>query len=237
MGVLVDVSRRNRQPEVMDQPGLQEVDHRQALNALNRVNWLSGSARIVWPSIRKLARELGRPVRVLDVASGGGDVPLALWRKAKRAGVPVRIEGCDFSPYACQHATERAQRAGADVRFFAFDALGSPLPSGYDVIMCSLFLHHLDEPQAVALLRAMSQAAAHLVLINDLRRSRIGYVLAHVVARIVTRCEVVHIDGPLSVAGAFTIPEVEQIAQQASLRGAIVARKWPQRFLLSWSRP
>ena len=221
----------------MDQPGLEEARHRQALDALNRVNWLSDSAGMVWPGIRRLARELApRPVRVLDVASGGGDVALALSRKAARAGVPLQIEGCDFSPYACQHATERARRARADVRFFSFDALAGPLPAGYDVIMCSLFLHHLDEPQAVALLRAMSEAAAHLVLVNDLRRSRLGYVLAHIVARLVTRSEVVHVDGPLSVAGAFTIPEVEHIARQAELQGAVVARKWPERFLLSWSR-
>src|SRR5581483_8226293 len=83
------LSHRRRQPEVMDQPGLAPDRHRRALCGLARINGWSGSARLLWPAVRALAREKGS-VRLLDLATGAGDVPLRLWRKARRAG--VRLE-------------------------------------------------------------------------------------------------------------------------------------------------
>src|SRR4051794_6320881 len=107
------LSHRCRQPEVMDHPGLDRDRHRRALRGLERINGWSGSARLLWPAVRALAREK-RLVRLLDLASGAGDVPLRLWRKARRAGVPLEAEGWDVSPVAVDYARERAARHGAD---------------------------------------------------------------------------------------------------------------------------
>src|SRR4051812_28091799 len=110
-------SRRVRLPEVMDQPGLDPTRHAAALRGLARINAVSRSARILWPRLAALAKEAGRPVRVLDLASGGGDVTVGIWALAKRANLPVHIEGCDVSPTAVRYAADRARAAGADVPF------------------------------------------------------------------------------------------------------------------------
>src|SRR5438309_1542594 len=102
MPLLPTLSRR-LQPEVMDQPGLEPKRHRQALHGLGRINWWSGSAGILWPPLAALARVSPHPLRVLDLATGGGDVPIRLWQKAQRAGLPLVIEGCDVSPVAVDH--------------------------------------------------------------------------------------------------------------------------------------
>src|SRR5207237_7259825 len=88
---------RQRQPEIMDQPDLRPARHVGALCGLARINFWSGSAGILWPPLAELARRLGRPIRVLDVATGAGDVPLRLWRRSRRAGLDFRIDGCDVS--------------------------------------------------------------------------------------------------------------------------------------------
>jgi SAM-dependent methyltransferase len=234
--------QRHLQPEIMDQPGLDPGHHRQALEALARVNWLSASALILWPPIRALCRERRkagdpRPVRVLDVATGGGDVPVRLWRRARRKGYPLEVAGCDFSPGAIEHARGYAARNGADVSFFRLDVFSDPIPSGFDVITSSLFLHHLDEEQAVAVLRKMREAAGRLVLVNDLARGRGGWWAAYMGTRILTRSSMVHTDGVLSVEGAFTPAEALAVARRAGWDGATVRRKFPFRFLLSGSRP
>jgi len=229
---------RRRRPEVMDQPGLDRVRHVHALRGLERINRWSGSSRILWPPLRDLARESGRvPLRVLDVASGGGDIPVGLWRKARRAGLPLVIEGCDLSPLAVEYAGQRALAHGADVRFFQFDAVGGPLPDGYDVVVCSLFLHHLDDGQACDLLRHMAGAASRMVLVNDLHRTWPGLVLAYVGTRVLSGSDIVHSDGTRSVEAAFNVHEVRRLARQAGLEGATVAWRWPCRFLLTWRRP
>ncbi len=200
--------QRRRRPEIMDQPDLSADRHIHALRGLARINFFSHSAGILWPELAELARSVApRPPRILDVATGGGDVPIRLWRRARRAGLDWHLDGCDISPVALEHARLRAVQAGASVRFFEHDALSGPPLTGYDAVMCSLFLHHLDEPQAVAFLRRMAEMAGRLVLVNDLERSETGLLLAHVVGRLITTSDVVHVDGPRSVEAAFTRSE------------------------------
>jgi len=226
---------RRLQPELMDQPGLDPHRHHQALNGLRRINWLSGSAGIVWPSIRQLARRLGsNRIRVLDVASGGGDVAIALWRLARRRGLHLTILGCDISPQAVEFAKTRSSVAGTDIKFCTHDVLRQELPETWDVVMSSLFLHHLTHLEAVDLLCRMARATQHLLLINDLRRSVPNYVLAQVVCRLLTRSPVVHNDGPSSVAASFTLAEVRSLCVQAQLAPVTIERRWPFRFLLTW---
>lgn len=233
-----DLRQRRRQPEVMDQPDLDPEAHSSALTALVRINWWSGSAGILWPQIRDLARSNpGRPLRVLDVATGAGDVPVRLWHKARRAGLPLTVAGCDVSPTALAFAGQRAEKAGTDVRFFQLDALRDSVPEEWDVLTSSLFLHHLDEGPAVELLRRMGAAAQRLVLVNDLERTSTGYRLAWLGTRLLSRSWMAHIDGPRSVEGAFTADEALALARQAGLDGATVARRWPCRYLLQWGRP
>ncbi|WP_298868539.1 methyltransferase domain-containing protein [uncultured Gimesia sp.] len=229
---------RNREPELMDQPGLTEREHARALAGLRRVNWWSRSSSILWPPIRNLARIVDdRPLQILDIASGGGDVGLDIAQRAKRAGISVEVDGCDISSYAVKHASELAQRMQLDqVHFYERDILQEPFDKKYDVVMCSLFLHHLDEKHASRLFNIMSNATRHLVLVNDLRRTRLGYWLAWAGCRLLTRSPIVHTDGPLSVAGAFTMTEAAVLAKQGGLSGFQMTQHWPQRWLLQWSQ-
>lgn len=232
------LAERHRQAELMDEPSLDASEHARALTGLARVNRWSRSAAIVRPVLRRLAAEssVDRPLRLLDVACGGGDVTAAIARWARHAGLPVRVSACDISPTALDIARRHADSTGESIEFFRHDLLQQPLPAEFDVVMCSLFLHHLDEPDAVRVLRSMADAAARAVLVNDLIRSRSGYLLAMFGARLLTRSRIVHVDGPLSVAGAFTPPEALRLCEQAGLHGATISRHWPQRFLLHWRR-
>ena len=235
--VLAAWESRHRCPEWMDQPGLDAVEHARALRGLCRINRVSRSDAIVWPAILRLATGNGAaPARVLDLACGGGDVAIALARRAARWGLEVQIAGCDVSPVAVRIARAAAAEGRVPVRFFERDALADPIPEGYDVVMCSLFLHHLGDDQAVRLLSKMAGAAHRLILVNDLLRSRLGYGLAWAGCRLLSRSPIVHHDGPVSVRSAFTLAEVRDLARRADLDRVCLTRHWPRRFLLSGSR-
>ena len=230
--MLAGLRTRDRIPELMDDPAIDPVAHRRALAGLARLNRFSGSVGVLWPAIAKLARQLQRTIRVLDVATGSGDVPRKLLARATRAGVNLEVAGCDLSPTAIAEAARHAN----SVRFFVHDALRDPLPPGFDVVTCSLFLHHLSDDEAVALLANMELAAGRLILVNDLARSRFNYCAVWAACRLVTRSRVVWFDGPASVRSAFTSTEALTLAKRAGLEGATVRGKFPSRFLLSWSR-
>lgn len=237
MLLFAGMHERVLEPEVMDDPELDAGRHYRALKGLSRINRLSASSRILWPPLARLARERKvNRLKVLDIATGSGDVPLALWRRARRRGVELEILGTDFSPRAVEYGRRRAEEAGANLRFEMLDVSEQPLPEGYDAVMCSLFLHHLSGAQAVELLRKIAAATRHLLLVNDLQRSRIGLLAAQAVCRLVTTSSVVHFDGPQSVRAAFTIDEARQLAREAGLSDVEIAARWPFRYLMQWSK-
>lgn len=226
------------QPERMDDPALESGLHEAALRGLERINRVSRVAETLWRELRDLAGGAQRrSLRVLDLATGAGDIPLRLAELAARDGVAVELAGCDRSPRAGGFARWRAAGRGSEVSFFELDVLSDPLPGDYDVLTCSLLLHHLDDAAAVGLLRRMAAAAQRRVLVSDLRRGRLGLLFCYVGTRLLTRSPVVHVDGPRSVRAAFTIPEVRELARRAGIGDARVRPVWPARFLLSWSRP
>ena len=92
--------RRHRQPELMDQPGLDPRAHRQALDSLARAHWISRSAAAMWPAIHEVVSRSRRPLRILDLACGGGHVVVDLARRCAREGVALEACGVDLSPVA-----------------------------------------------------------------------------------------------------------------------------------------
>jgi len=215
-----------RVAELMDDSTLESHRHLNALRGLARINRISRSAALVARPIATLAQKLGRPPRVLDVATGGGDVPASLARRG------WRVDGCDISKRAVNYAKSRYPA----INFFKLDVLRDAPPAGYDVVTCSLFLHHLEPDDAVHLLRFMASTAEKLVVVNDLNRTRLGYGAAWVGTRLLTRCDVVHIDGPRSVRAAWTPDEAIDLAERAGMHGASVRRRFPFRWVLTWRR-
>jgi SAM-dependent methyltransferase len=224
---------RIREHELMDDPNLDARSHLRALSGLERLNFWSFSAPILWTPILRMARSVPHPLRILDIACGGGDVTVRLWHYARRSAISVRIDGCDCSQRAVDYASRKAAECGAAVRFFRLDALTEDFPEQYDILMNSLFMHHLDEHQATALLAKMFAAAQIGILINDLERNPINLLLVTLATRLLSTSPVVHNDGPASVRAAYTVDEMKILAAIAGLSNCTVNRRWPCRLLLT----
>lgn len=228
---------RVRVPEMMDDPAVDPQEHARALAGLRRVNAICRPDAVFWRSLRKMVdRKATRPFRVLDIATASGDLPIRLWQRFHRAGIPIEVSACDISPVAVAEATQRAKIAGADVRFFTCDVLSGCIPGEYDAVVCSLFLHHLDPPETIGLLKRMAAVASQAVLVSDLRRSHTGWWAAYVVTRLLSRSPIMHNDGTLSVTASYTPVEMRDMAEEAGLKGVTVSNSWPWRLFLDWKR-
>lgn len=236
--VAKSLKHRHRQPELMDDPALDDAIHRQALAGLRRVNSISRTTAVFENAIigsGVFEQSGSEPVRILDIACGGGDLVIQLSQRFRKQNRSVEIEGCDISSTAIDFATHQARDAGCKhTRFFKRDVLSDELPPrSYHFTMCSLFMHHLDEPDAIQLLKLMNQTASEAALVDDLDRTRLGYWLAWIGCRLLSRCRIVHVDGPRSVEGAFTTAEAIALAEDAGWLEPKIDRHWPERFLLS----
>lgn len=226
---------RLRTDEIMDDPALDSRLHSDALRGLGRINRFSRSSNHLFQAITEISDENHHaPLKILDIASGGGDVVINLARMAKKYGYNWEISGSDISEHSVGFASQQAKAAGVDISFFQHDAVNKPIIGDYDVVMCTLFLHHLSEPDAQKLMQHMGSAASRLVLIDDLIRSRIGFILAWAGCRILSRSKVVHHDGPVSVKSAFTMAEALELSNASGLAGSTIKKHWPERFLLNW---
>jgi SAM-dependent methyltransferase len=223
---------RCRTCELMDDPGLDAGVHAHALRSLNRVNRLLAVDLGLYAGVRQLG-----PVdrmSVLDLGAGGGGFLDYLSRRRGGTGRPVLV-GLDRSAFALRQA--RAWYDGG-IRSLLADALRVPLAdNSVDVVTCSLFLHHFDEPDAVAILREAARVARRGIVVGDLTRSWLALVLTWLATRMVSRSPVFHVDGTRSVRAAFRVDEVADLARRAGLAGASVRRRFPFRLMLIWRKP
>lgn len=230
---------RVRVDERMDDPALDAAAHDLALAGLARLNCWSRSHWLLWNGIAEVAREVnaeGRALRVIDLATGSGDGPIAMAVRAARAGLDIQWTLCDASTHALEVAARGAERAGVRADFVQADAVARGLPCRGDLVTCSLFLHHCERGQAVAVMRHMAEAAHIAVGITDLDRTRTGLALAWLGSRVLSRSPIVHFDATASVRAAWSRTEALSIAEDAGLHGARVARALPERWRLWWRR-
>ena len=186
--------------------------------------------------MRELARNKSdRPLRVLDLACGGGDMVCRMGRWARRAG--LQISGMDWIEALWRFRRRSlAQQTHTTATFSVRDVLHDDLPADFDVVMCSLFLHHLSECEAVELLKRMHQATRQSVLLSDLWRTNWGYTLTWLGCYLLTTSHICRVDGPRSVAGAFTIEEALDLVDRAGCPKPQLYRHWPLRYVLRWDQ-
>ena len=147
----------SREPELMDDPGLPEAEHVVALAALARINAVSRTSAQIARRVasrfdvrgRPAASRLNSPLKVIDVACGGGDVTIGLAVRlgrlaALRGHAAPEVIGIDLSEVALERARRQAAARGVAVHFLAADITAAGCPP-CDVAVSSLFLHHLDD--------------------------------------------------------------------------------------------
>jgi len=232
-------NRRAVTDELMDSPDVDEVAHLEALDGLRRINQASRAAmRMLQPIVRLARREKLNRISLLDVACGGGDVPISVALGARQLGIQISLTLLDRSLTAVRRASAAAEQSGIDCRGVEADVLGTLPPLKADVVTNSLFLHHISEPdQVVGLLHGMCEMAEGMVVISDLRRSRLGLAVAWAGCRVLSRSRIVHHDGPASVRAAWTLQELADFAGQAGMAGVSIRPCAPWRMLLIWEKP
>lgn len=206
--------------ELIDEPGIAPEELSANLRDLERLNRLFGGTRLILHHLRPMLRRAqDGEIRILDVATGGADIPVAIVRWARRQGRRVRIVAIDKNPQMVRLAGDR-MRQYPEVSLEIADALALPYPTGsFDVVLCSLALHHLPYVDGVRLLGALDRIGRWGFIINDLLRSWHAYLLTWLAMRLFCRGRLVRHDGPLSIRRAYTLSELRAMVDEAGVGG------------------
>ncbi len=216
--------QRVRVPELMDAP---DADRGELSRALGFIRWVNhsmgGSAALIrWLDLWSKGWPTGKPMTLLDVATGSADVPIAARVWARKRGLDLRITAIDLHPTTLDLAREYLSasdpKLAEGVELVAADALEMVDRFGianFDVAHAGLFLHHLSEINAMNVLRQMDRVSRVGLVWNDLVRSRAGFAAIH--AMTIGAPEMVRHDARVSVRAGFTKREALDIAHRVGL--------------------
>jgi len=235
MSLLVQPRRPSR--EWLDEPSLLPMSEvRQNLEDLRSVHtW--GGARALERHLSARIRALGspqRPLRILDVGAGSGDIAGRLQRGLRARGHRATVVALELrwrhlrAGRAMAAATPAPPAAAA-----AGDAFRLPFADGaFDLAISTLFFHHFSPEENRSLLAEMTRVAPQGVAVLDLRRHRAPALFVSLAGPLIFRSRVSVHDGLASVNQAYTVDEALAIAKDALPR-VRARRVFPFRWLLT----
>jgi ubiquinone/menaquinone biosynthesis C-methylase UbiE len=195
--------RRVDTPELLDAGAGTPAEIQASLRDLRRINRWFGGIRTARTLLQRVAEESGRSViSVLDVAAGSGDVLTEAARQLATKGIEIKPTLLDQSATHLAHAPDVPKQVG--------NALHLPFPdNSFDVVMCSLFLHHLNPAAAQQFAREAARVARLAFVVNDLRRSRLHLLLNYLGLPLFSR--MTRFDSIASVRRAYTLDEAREL--------------------------
>jgi 2-polyprenyl-3-methyl-5-hydroxy-6-metoxy-1,4-benzoquinol methylase len=223
---------RSTQPELMDSEPVAYAEFAECLHDLARINQLTLAYRPTLAFLDAMAKQhQDKPLTILDAGSGGGDMLRVVAHWAQRRGRQVSLIGVDLHPYARQAA--ETMGTTPSIRYVSADIFSFEPSTNIDIILSSLFTHHLNDAQLQDFIAWMERRARIGWCINDLHRHWLPYYFIRYAAPLLSRNRLIRHDAPVSVARAFRRSDWE------TLQPAGTKLRWwfPFRWTVTRSRP
>ena len=237
---MIDLKRRSTEPELMDIEASDPASVEACLRDLARINRWTGAYRITARWLERLLdrHRLTRPLVVVDVGCGYGDMLRKIVAFAEHRDLVVDLIGVDLNPHAAAAAAQ-ATTPGRPIRYLTLDVFDLPPSIRPDVVISALFAHHLDDARLVRFLQWMEKRARLGWLVNDLRRHVVPYLIARFAPALLCMNRMVQNDAPVSVARAFERRDWERLLERAGLSAepTTVAACFPFRFAVGRIKP
>jgi 2-polyprenyl-3-methyl-5-hydroxy-6-metoxy-1,4-benzoquinol methylase len=199
--------------EMMDRPQPVSAELEQDLKRIRQFNRWFGSYWLVLGFMRRWIKP-GDTLRIVDLATGSGDIPRLIVDHARKIGAQVEIDALDLQSATLEIA-KRLSVGYAEISHIDANILQWNPAEVYDIVLCTLTLHHFSEEDAVRLLRKCRDLSRRFVLVSDLRRGFLLKLGVYLLTALVFREAMTRYDARLSAERAFSFTEMENLARQA----------------------
>lgn len=221
----------------MDEPDCDLEALRRTYALFQPINRLVAGWRRIYLRQLRPALSPTRPTTLLDIGSGGGDVPRALAGWAARDGLLLDVTAIDPDERAHDFASGRGPVPNVRYRrMLSADLVAAG--ERFDIVTSNHLLHHLEQADLAALLADSERLARRLVVHNDIARSGLAYGAYRAATVPLARDSFVHFDGSLSIRRSYRAPEL-----RGALRAIGADDGWrvdtsvPFRVILRWTPP
>ena len=231
----VNTKNRSQAPEVMDDFSMEGEILRDALDKIAGINRFLGGNSVTINGLEILLSTLGeeassRTIRILDVGCGNGDMLRVLAAYGLKKGLVFELTGIDANAFTAGYADQLSARY-PNIKLLCGDIFEEiKQAQTYDVILCTLTLHHFKDLEIVELMAAFENRATLGVVVNDLQRSALAYRLFQLICLVFGLNSMSRDDGLVSILRGFKKEDLEKYTAQLKVNKYLIRWKWAFRY-------
>ena len=199
--------------ELMDRPQPVSAELERDLENLRELNRWFGSYALISMFLSRWIKPAAR-LRIVDLATGSGDIPRLIAEYGRKIGAQLRIDAVDQQSATLEIAKSLSVNY-PEITLVEGNILEWNPPEPYDLVLCTLALHHFSEDDAVRLLQRCCELSRKFVLVSDLRRGFFLSAGVWLLTEFMFREPMTKVDGRLSAARSFSFSEMNRLAQRA----------------------
>jgi len=225
---MISTTHRSKEVEIMDDFQMEGALLRSTLDQIATINRRLGGNKVTMDGLQKIlkGKEKTKTVTIVDIGCGGGDLLREIAEFGKKEGWKFNLIGVDANVDTIRYASSLSQRYD-NITYSVEDVMREqPNEPSYDIVLCTLFLHHFDDIQCKEILARWFAKSKWGFVVNDLQRSFISYYLFKGLCLFISN-PMVKNDGLISILRSFKKKELEALTDGLTYKRTI---KWMWAF-------
>lgn len=231
-------------PELLDTDTGTAREVEDSLADLRMINRYFGGRRTMAQLILQVAKErhIGK-ISWLDVGGGTGDLAALTSESLSKHGIELQPMLLDRMPgHMTTQLGPKSEPSSSNGSWrypsIGGDALALPFKdNSFDVVGCSLFVHHLEPEQVIEFTGQALRIARHAVLIHDLIRHPMHVAMAYA-GYALYRSRITRHDSVASVRRSYTVEELMDMLGQTDAAKVEARRFFLFRMgVIAWKKP
>lgn len=228
----INTTHRTNDSEIMDDFLLEGEELKESLDKIAKINQLLGGNQLTLQGVQDLMSKIPKlnEIVIVDVGCGNGDMLRTLADFGLKKKLKFQLIGVDANKYTVNHAQSLSKNY-SNISYRCEDIFDQSFNElKYDIILCTLTLHHFKYDEIIYLLNVFCTNSTIGIVINDLHRSPIAYRLFQALCLVFRLNEMSRQDGLTSILRGFKKEELIHFSEKSSFKNYKIHWKWAFRY-------
>ncbi|WP_235903526.1 methyltransferase domain-containing protein [Taibaiella lutea] len=222
---------RSKETEIMDDFSMDGEELKTSLDKIAWINRVLGGNNSVLDAVKSIAKKApGRIISIADIGCGNGDMLRAVADMGRKENLHFRLHGIDANECTIQYGKELSA-AYPEISYSCSNILHPDFEmDNYDIVLFTLTLHHFSDEEIISLINKTKANVKLAIIINDLERSNLSYLLFTWLSSITGLGNMNKNDGKISIKRGFKRKELKLFSEKLKLESYTIQWKWAFRY-------
>ncbi len=230
--MFIKTKHRTDDSEIMDDFQLEGDVLKEALDKIAQINQLLGGNKLTLKGVAKLLKKVPdtNPITIADVGCGNGDMLRKLADFGFQNNLKLQLIGVDANKFTVNYAADLSKEY-SNIVYRCEDIFNESFSEiKYDIVLCTLTLHHFKNDDIVKLLGLFYENSKLGFVVNDLHRNAVAYRLFQVLCFVFRLNKMSREDGLTSILRGFKKEELIAFSKKLGFKKYRIRWKWAFRY-------